>query len=588
MATRRAPVAGTRVGVALNPATGERTMREIVECVPNFSEGKDRAKIDAIVEAIAGTSGVSVLDVDPGAETNRTVVTFVGPPHAVLEGAFRGIQRAGELIDMRSHHGAHARLGATDVCPFIPVSGVTMEDCVALARALGERVGSMLGIPVYLYEAAATRPERKNLAEVRAGEYESLPSREGDAFWKPDFGPDRFPMRHGATVIGARPFLIAYNINLNTRSKKLAHDIALDLREKGRQRRAADGTVLRDSQGNPVLAPGRLRECKAVGWSIPEYGAAQISINLTDFHVTSLHDAFDAASEEAQVRGLRVTGSEIVGLVPLEALRRAGAHYLRKQGAFVGAPDAELVHVGVKSLGLSEITPFEADKKIVERRLEVADRLVLRTVTGFVDELSSDSPAPGGGSVAALLGGLSAALSAMVAALTHGKKGYEATTDELGALGVEAQAQKLRFLDAVDRDTQAFNAVMAAMKLPKKTIEEQEKRSRDIEAATREATLVPLGVLEETGRAAELALVVAEKGNRNSLSDAGVAALCAESAAHGAYYNVLINLAGKAEDAWAGDVLRRAEVARARTVEMARRVMENVESRLKRELTPSA
>ncbi len=539
-------------------------MRPIVECVPNFSEGRDRAKIDAIVAAITSVPGAVVLDVDPGAETNRTVVTFVGAPEDVLEGAFRGIAEAARLLDMRAHTGAHARLGATDVCPFVPVSGVGMEECVALARRLGARVGEELHVPVYLYERAASRPERRNLADVRAGEYESLPSREGDPRWTPDFGPAKFPPKHGATVIGAREFLIAYNVNLNTRSKKLAHDVALDLREKGRRKIGPDGAPVRDERGEFVYVPGRLRECKAVGWTIPEYGAAQISINLTNFHVTSLHDAFDAASEEAARRGMRVTGSEIVGLVPLEAIRRAGLHYLAKQGAFLGVSEAELVHVAAKSLGLSDVSPFDPMQKIIEYRLRRTGALVDFTVRSFADELASVSPAPGGGSVAALLGALASSLAAMVAALTHGKKGFEGETARMVALGVEAQSMKDAFLDAVDRDTDAFNAVLAAMKLPKKTPEEVEVRRRAMEEATKEATLVPLGVLVRTKRAAELAAEVAARGNPNSLSDAGVAALCARAAAEGAYYNVLINLAG-VDAEWASSVRTQAEAAVAAT-----------------------
>jgi glutamate formiminotransferase/formiminotetrahydrofolate cyclodeaminase len=559
-------------------------MPRLVECVPNFSEGRDRSKIDAITAAISSTPGVSLLDVDPGAETNRTVVTFVGEPEAVLEGAFRGIAEAARVIDMRTHRGAHARLGATDVCPFVPVSGVTMEECVELARKLGARVGKELGIPVYLYESAATRPERKNLADVREGEYESLPSRTGNPHWAPDFGPKEFPPQHGATVIGARQFLIAYNVNLNTRSKKLAHDIALDIREKGRRKLDASGAPMKNKDGSFVMSPGKLRECKAVGWYIPEYGAAQISINLTNFHVTSLHDAFEAVVEGAASRGLRVTGSEIVGLVPLEAIRNAGIFYLRRQGVSAGVPESELVHVATKSLGLSDLTPFHPSEKIIEYRLRRKDALVDKTMRGFLDELSSESPAPGGGSAAALLGALSAALSAMVAALTAGKKGFEKVAARMSDLGVEAQSLKEAFLEDVDRDTDAFLGVLAASRLPKKTPEEIAAREAAQARADREAIAVPFSVLERSFRAAELAHEVALHGNPNSLSDAGVAAFCARSCAEGAFANVLINLTGK-DDAASESLRARTEEALSRTLavteETARLVREKLDTPLK-------
>jgi len=555
-------------------------MPRLVECVPNFSEGRDRAKIDAIAAAISSVPGVSLLDVDPGAETNRTVVTFVGDPEAVLEGAFRGIAEATRLLDMRTHKGAHARLGATDVCPFIPVGGVTMEECVELARRLGARVGSELGIPVYLYESAASRPERKNLADIREGEYESLPGRTGDPRWTPDFGPAKFPPQSGAVVIGAREFLIAYNVNLNTRSKKLANDIALEIREKGRRKLGPDGAPLKNKDGSFVMSPGKLRECKAVGWYIPEYGAAQISINLTNFHVTSLHDAFEAAQEEAVRRGLRVTGSEIVGLVPLEAIRKAGIHFLRQQGAFAGAPESELVHTAIKSLGLSDLSPFRPEEKIIEYRLRRQDALVERTMRGFVDELSSESPAPGGGSAAALLGALAAGLSAMVAALTFGKKGFETKATRMSELGIEAQALKDAFLEDVDRDTDAFLAVLAAARMPKKTPEESAAREAAQREAQRGAIQVPLAVLERSHRTAELAHEVALDGNPNSLSDAGVAAFCARGCAEGAFANVLINLAGKEEDPESERLRARAEELLARTVSMTEKTARLVKERL--------
>ncbi|MFN8177182.1 MAG: glutamate formimidoyltransferase [bacterium] len=556
-------------------------MDRIVECVPNFSEGRDRAKIDAIAAAIRSVDGVELLDVDPGTDTNRTVVTLVGEPDDVVEAAFRAIAEAAKRIDMRAHRGAHPRMGATDVCPFVPVRGVTMDDCAALARRLGRRVGEELGIPVYLYGFAASSAERRSLADVRAGEYEGLAARVGKPEWKPDFGPHEFRPDTGATAIGAREFLIAYNVNLNTRSRRLAHDIALDIRESGRRARDDGGNHVRDAQGNFVTVPGRFRECRAVGWTLPEHGIAQVSINLTNFKVTSLHDVFDAVDEGARRRGLRATGSEIVGVVPLDAVRLAGQHYLRKQGLPPGVPERELVHVAVKSLGLGDLVPFDASQKILEYRLRRTGLLVDRTLTDFVDELSSDSPAPGGGSAAALMGSMSSALSSMVASLTAGKKGLEGAWERMTDLGVDAQLLKEEFLRDVDRDTDAFRAMQAASRLPKGSPEEIAARGQALRAATRRATEVPLEVLERTGRAAELAAEVATSGNPNSRSDAGVTALAARACAEGAYYNVLINLAGADDLEWAAGVRRRAEVALARvtssTDRTARAVREALE-----------
>lgn len=555
-------------------------MQRIVECVPNFSEGRDRDKLRLITDAIETVPGAVLLDVDPGAETNRTVVTFVGDPDSVVEAAFRAIAEASRVLDMREHSGAHPRMGATDVCPFVPVRGVSMEDCAELARRLGRRVGEELGIPVYLYEHAASRPERRNLADVRAGEYEGLAGRVGKPEWKPDFGPHEFHAKAGATAVGAREFLIAYNVNLNTRSRDLAHDIALDIRERGRRARDEDGKAIRDENGAFVMKPGRLRECKAVGWYIPEYGAAQISINLTNYHVTPIHTAFDTVVEEADRRGMRVTGSEIVGLVPLEAVRRAGVHYLRRQGLTAGVPERELVHAAVKSLGLDDLTPFDPDKKIVEYRLRKEEALVNRTVADFADELSTDSPAPGGGSVASLMGSLSAALTAMVASLTVGKKGYESTWEEMKEVGYEAQQLKDAFRDDIDRDTDAFNELYAAMKLKRKTPEEVAARDRAMLEATKHATEIPLGVLERTVRALELAERVAAEGNRNSLSDAGVAVLAARACAEGAYYNVLINLAGLDDAEWAARTREQAAEARERVEQLAGRLAAQVREEL--------
>ncbi|MDM7916030.1 MAG: glutamate formimidoyltransferase, partial [Candidatus Eisenbacteria bacterium] len=461
-------------------------MAGLVECVPNFSEGRDRTVLDAIAREIEGTEGVRLLDVDPGADTNRTVVTFVGPPEAVAEAAFRAIRCASERIDMRQHKGAHPRMGATDVCPFVPVSGVTMEECAALARTLGERVGRELSIPVYLYENAASRPERRSLANIRAGEYEGLSAKLADPEWKPDFGPAKFHERAGATVIGAREFLIAYNVNLNTRDRRLANEIALEIRETGRLAKDSQGRTILDAEGNPVRKEGMLKAVRAVGWTIEEYGRAQVSINLLDFHTTPVHEAFEACVEVGRRLGLRVTGSELVGLIPLEAVRMAGRYYLARQGKSTGVPDSELVHIAVRSLGLDEISPFDPAKKIIEYRVREGQKfLVDRTVRGLVDELSTDSPAPGGGSVAALCGSLAAALAAMVANLTIGKKGFEDAREEMNRIAVEGQRLKDLYLEEIDRDSNAFDAVMAANRLPKKTPEEQAKREEEMQRASR-------------------------------------------------------------------------------------------------------
>ncbi len=554
----------------------------IVECVPNFSEGRDRSVIDRIAAAVAGVDGVSLLDVDPGAATNRTVVTLVGAPDAVVEGAFRGIREAAELIDMRQHSGAHARMGATDVCPFVPVSGISMDECAGRARRLGRRVGDELGIPVYLYEHAASRPERRNLADVRAGEYEGLTAKLADPEWAPDFGPTEFNPTTGATVIGARKFLIAYNVNLNTRSRKLAHDIALDVREAGRLARDAAGKVIRDADGKKQRKAGRLQATKAVGWYIDEYQRAQVSINLVDFDVTPPHRAFDVIAEEARKRGLRVTGSELVGLIPLEAMLQAGRHYLERQRQSTGLPDRQLIETAIQSLGLREISEFDPDEKIIEYRLAgEAASLVARTVSDFADELSSDSPAPGGGSVAALAGALSAGLSAMIGNLTHGLKGHEEAWEAMSKLAAAAQERKGWFLAAVDRDTEAFNRVIAALRTKARTDDEKAAKAGSIHAANLGATTVPLEVLEGCGKLIELAEEAATSGNPNSLSDAGVAAWCARACAEGAYYNVLINLPGiTADEPASAEILARASAVITRVRADADKLAAAVESRL--------
>jgi glutamate formiminotransferase/formiminotetrahydrofolate cyclodeaminase len=542
---------------------------KLIECVPNFSEGRDRAVIDAIAASISNTPGAVLLDVDPGAATNRTVVTFVGEPDAVEEAAFRAIKTAAGLIDMARHRGEHARMGATDVCPFIPVQGATMDDCVAIAKRLGKRVGDDLGIPVFLYEAAS-RPERRSLADIRKGEYEALAEKLKDAAFAPDFGPARFHAKSGATVIGAREFLIAYNVNLNTRDKKLANTIAQAIREAGRSKRNPNGTT--------TTIPGRFKECRAVGWYIEEFGRAQVSINLTNYKVTPPHDVFDGICEEAGKLGLRVTGSELVGLIPREALLAAGDHYLRKQGKTSGVPEKERVHTAVLSLGLADLGPFDPKLKVIEYRYAGEPTgLVAMTLRAFADELSSSSPAPGGGSVAALCGALSASLSSMVAALTWSKKGMESARPAMEAAGSDAQSLKDWFLDAVDRDTAAFNAVLAAARMPKRSPEDVAVRDRTLEAASQGAAKVPLDVLEATIRALELALRVAKAGNPNSVSDAGVAGACALAAAEGAALNVRINAPSLTDRAVADDLLARQSRALDKAKGLAAEVRETVD-----------
>ena len=541
-------------------------MRRLVECVPNFSEGRDDAVIDAIAQAIRDTEGAWLLDVDPGRATNRTVITFVAEYDRAVDAAFAAIARAAELIDMRGHQGEHARMGATDVCPFVPLGGVTMDECVELARCLGRRVGEELGIPVYLYEYAATSPERRNLAAIRAGEYEALPEKLRDPRWKPDFGPAEFNARSGATVIGARKFLIAYNVNLNTRDRRKAHDIAMTIREAGRNRRGPDGKFVRDADGRPIRDPGTLRACKAVGWYIEEYGRAQISMNLTDFDVTPPHVAFDECVRQAEARGLRVTGSEIVGLVPLEAMLAAGRHYLERAGSSPGVPEAQLVETAIQSLGLRELGPFDPKQKIIEYRVARATPLADATVRAFVDRTSTDAPAPGGGSVAALCGALCGALTAMVANLTVGKKGYREHDDEMKRVAVRGQEIQQAMVRALDDDTSAFDALMDAMRMPKKTDAQRAARDDAIREATRRAIDVPMSVIAACRDALEPVDVVARRGNRNSLSDAGVAALCAMAGARGALMNVLINLPGL-DDAAERERLRAQAVEAASEVE---------------------
>lgn len=533
----------------------------IIECVPNFSEGRDMNIIKQITDEIETVEGVRLLDVDPGKATNRTVVTFVGNPQAVVDAAFLAIKKAGELIDMSKHSGEHPRMGATDVCPLIPVSGISMEETVEFAKQLAKRVGEEANIPVYLYEYAASAPYRTNLADIRSGEYEGLAAKIVKPDWKPDYGPAAFNARTGATVIGARDFLIAYNVNLNTTSTRRANAVAFDIREKGRQKKDDNGKVVKDANGEPVWVPGLLKNVKAIGWFIEEYGVAQISINLTNMNTTPLHVVFDTACERATARGLRVTGSELVGLVPLQALLEAGKYFLRKQQRSVGVGEAELVRIAIKSLGLDELGPFDPQKKIIEYRLRDIEtkKLVDMTVTRFAQETASESPAPGGGSVSALCGAMGAALGTMVANLSSHKKGWDHRWEEFSDHAAHGQELIKEMLYLVDEDTNSFNAIMAAFGLPKATDEEKAARKAAIEAATIYAIKIPFRTMEVAFQAMDLAIQMAAKGNPNSVSDAGVGALCARTAVKGCYLNVRINAQDLKEHPEVKPLLARAE-----------------------------
>ncbi|MFO7659970.1 MAG: glutamate formimidoyltransferase [Candidatus Cloacimonadaceae bacterium] len=528
---------------------------KLMECVPNFSEGRDHAVLEAIANAIKGVKNVTLLDVDPGADTNRTVFTMAGEPEAVVEAAFQAIKKAAELIDMSKHHGEHPRMGATDVCPFIPISDMTMEECAEWARVLGKRVGAELKIPVYLYENAASRPEWRNLATVRQGEYEALPEKAKDPAWKPDFGPHEFNSKSGATAISAREFLIAYNINLNTRDKKKAHDLALMIRESGRSAKGADGKILKDKNGNKVVIPGLFQYCKAVGWYIDSYNRAQISINLTNYKITPPHLVLEKVRELALEMGIGITGSELVGLIPKAALLDAGKFYLKRMNESAGIPERMIMETAVQSMGLTDLGPFDLEKKVIEYAIARQDALVNLTLNDFCDLLSTDAPAPGGGSVAALCNAMSGALTAMVANLTVDKKGYENAQETVLSLAEQAQAIKEKALQAIDKDTDAFNLMMDAMRLPKKTEEEIALRNSSIEETTQKAILVPFETLELSLAAVQLSQQVAKVGNVNALSDAGVGALTALAGAKAAYYNILINLKSITTKAFIDEIL---------------------------------
>jgi glutamate formiminotransferase/formiminotetrahydrofolate cyclodeaminase len=524
-------------------------MKQLIECVPNFSEGRDMTIIKQITDQIQGVEGVRLLDVDPGAATNRTVVTFVGEPGPVSEAAFRAIRKASELIDMSKHHGAHPRFGATDVCPFIPISNITMDETVDYARKLGERVGNELDIHVYCYENAAFGEKRKNLASCRAGEYEGLPKKLENPEWKPDFGPVKFNAFSGAIAIGARDFLVAYNVNLNTTSVRRANAIAFDIREKGRSVREGNsvtGKIVKDEAGNPVMVPGSLKACKAIGWFIEEYGIAQVSINLTNIGITPVHVAFEEASKKAAERGMRVTGSELVGLVPLQSLIDAGKYFLRKQSRSVGVSEEEIIKIAVKSLGLDDLKPFNPEEKVIEYLLRDKNEKKLMDLTckGFANETASESPAPGGGSISAYIGALGISLGTMVANLSSHKPGWDDRWEEFSDWAEKGQALKDRLLWLVDEDTIAFNKIMDAYSFPKTTEDEKTIRSNAIQEATRYAIQIPLQVMEASLKSMKIIKDMALAGNPNSVTDAGVGALCARSAVIGAFLNVKINAAG--------------------------------------------
>ena len=545
--------------------------QRIIECVPNFSEGRDKSVIDSIVDAIKGAADVSVLDVDPGETTNRTVVTFVGEPEAVTQAAFEGVKKAQELIDMRQHKGAHPRIGATDVLPLIPVEGVTLEECAQMARELAKRIADELQIPTYCYESAAFAPERKNLSVCRIGEYEGLAKRVGVQGEAPDFGDRAFDekmARSGATVVGARDFLIAVNFNLNTTSTRRANAIAFDVREKGRPRRVGPKVTdkpMLDENGNPVMIPGTLKGTKAIGWYIDEYKMAQVSMNITDINTTPLHIAFDEVCRAAAARGVRVTGTEIVGLVPRRTLIEAGKYFLKKQERSVGVSDEEIIRTAIRSMGLDELRPFKVEEKVIEDIIapKVSNRLIDLTCKGFAEETASESPAPGGGSISAYMGALAAALGTMVANLSSHKAGWDERWETFSDYAEQGQGMLKELLALVDEDTAAFNRIMDAFKLPKGTPEEKAARTAAIQAGTLYATQVPLRTMKAAHATFPLLRAMAVDGNPNSVSDAAVGALAARSAVLGAWLNVKINAAGLKDRAVAEALIAEAnEIAR--------------------------
>jgi glutamate formiminotransferase/formiminotetrahydrofolate cyclodeaminase len=557
----------------------------IIECVPNFSEGRDMVIIKQITGVIESVEGIKLLDVDPGKDTNRTVVTFVGGPDEVSEASFLAVQKASELIDMSKHFGEHPRMGATDVCPFVPVAGITMEETVVYARRLAERIGNELKIPVYCYENAAFEEKRRNLANCRAGEYEGLKKKLSDRQWKPDFGPAEFNARSGATAVGARDFLVAFNVNLNTTSVRRANSIAYDIREKGRPMREGDpltGKIIKDKNGEPVMLPGTLKSVKAIGWYIEQYGIAQISMNLTNISVTPVHIAFDEVCRKAYDRGLRVTGSELVGLIPLKAMLDAGTWFLKKQQRSAGVSDDELIKIAVKSLGLNDIHEFKPEEKIIEFVMaeKSKKKLIDMNLKAFMNETASESPAPGGGSISSYIGALGVALGTMVANLSSHKRGWDDRWEEFSVWAEKGKVIQNRLLNLVDEDTEAFNKILEAFGLPKKTEEEKALRSIAIQEATKHATMIPLSVMETAFTGFELIRAMVLTGNPNSVTDAGVGALALLASIKGAFLNVKINASGLTDRSFAVDIISRAGIVEAKAVEEEISILRIVESHI--------
>ena len=549
-------------------------MNQLIECVPNFSEGNDLNIIKQITSQIESVEGVKLLNVDPGKATNRTVVTFVGAPQVVIEAAFRAIQKAAELIDMSKHKGEHPRMGATDVCPLIPVANISMEETAAFAEQLAARVGSELKIPTYLYEAAQKNSERKNLSIIRAGEYEGFFKKIKQPEWKPDFGPAEFHAKSGATVIGARDFLVAYNVNLNTTSVRRANSVAFDVRENGRK--------IKNEKGEEIVQPGACKSVKAIGWFIEEYGIAQVSMNLTNINVTPVHIAFDECVKSAYTRGMRVTGSELVGLIPLKSLLDAGKYFLQKQKRSSGVSVQELIKIAVKSLGLDELTPFKPEERIIEFMLKNDNdvRLVNMSLLAFADETASESPAPGGGSISAYVGALGISLGTMVANLSSHKPGWDEQWEEFSAWAEKGQHLKDQLLMMVDEDTKAFNKIMNAFGLPKGSEEEKKSRTEAIQSATKYATEVPFKVMELCLTSFDVIAAMTEHGNPNSVSDAGVGALCARSAVMGAFLNVKINASGLKDKNYVENILQRGQEIQDRAAKFEQKILEVVNRKI--------
>ncbi|HVA98415.1 MAG TPA: glutamate formimidoyltransferase [Bacteroidia bacterium] len=558
---------------------------QLIECVPNFSEGSDMNIIKQITNEIESVEGVKLLNVDPGKATNRTVVTFVGTPEAVVEAAFQGIKKAAELIDMSKHKGEHPRMGATDVCPLIPIAGISMEETAEYAKKLGAKVGKELAIPVYLYEAAQADKKRNNLSVIRAGEYEGFFKKIKLPEWKPDFGPAEHSVKSGSTVIGARDFLVAFNVNLNTTSTRRANSIAFDVREAGRVKREGNpitGKIITDEKGNPVHVPGSLKSVKAIGWFIEEYGIAQISMNLTNINITPVHIAFDEVCKKAQERGIRVTGSELVGLVPLKAMLDAGKYFLEKQQRSTGVSENELIRIAVKSMGLNELSPFYPQERIIEYVLKNNSKkeLINMSLTAFADETASESPAPGGGSIAAYIGALGISLATMVANLSSHKPGWDERWKEFSDWAERGQFYKNELVKLVDEDTNAFNKIMSAFALPKASEEEKTIRTKAIQNATKYATEIPFKVMELSFAAMEIIKAMAENGNPNSVSDAGVGALCARSAVMGAYLNVKINAKGLSDKKFADDIIAKGKAIEEKTKAVETEILNVVNGKL--------